>query len=167
MEKPTEIEVSEEMAQLANEELWLQQYDLLVGRSKEELDVLNKKVLKKLDWRFLVTITAMLLMNYLDRINVSNARLAGFQKDAHMTDVEWSAGISLFYVGYIISQVPANVIIAKGQPRYLLPLVMLGWSCVTTSMAAIKSPAGFMVCRFLVGLTEVSNVTVSCSEHHR
>lgn len=95
--------------------------------------------------------------SYLDRINVSNARLAGMQEDAHMTDVQWSAGISLFYVGYIISQVPANVIIAKGKPRILLPCVMLAWSCVTISMPAIRSPAGFMVCRFLVGLTEGSN----------
>ena len=154
IEKP-QVEAFEDV-QIANEELWLQQYELLSGKSKEELDALNKKVVKKLDWRFLVTITAMLLMNYLDRINVSNARLAGFQEDGNMTDVEWSAGISLFYVGYIISQVPANVIMAKGQPRFLLPACMLGWSAVTTSMVAIKSPAGFMICRFLVGLTEVS-----------
>ncbi|KAK5056531.1 hypothetical protein LTR84_012062 [Exophiala bonariae] len=132
----------------------LQGYDLLVGKSKEDLDKLNKKVVKKLYWRFLVTITAMLLMNYLDRINVSNARLAGMQEDAGMTDVQWSAGISLFYVGYIISQVPANIIIAKGSPRILLPCIMLGWSCVTISMPAIKSPVGFVLCRFLVGLTE-------------
>jgi MFS family permease len=71
-----------------------------------------------------------------------------------MTDVQWSAGISLFYVGYIISQVPANVVIAKGKPRVLLPCVMLGWSCVTISMPAISAPWGFMLCRFLVGLTE-------------
>ena len=36
---------------------------------------------------------------------MSNARLAGMQEDLGMSDVEWSAGISLFYVGYIISQV--------------------------------------------------------------
>lgn len=71
-----------------------------------------------------------------------------------MTDVQWSAGISLFYVGYIISQVPANVIIAKGKPRVLLPCVMLGWSFVTICMPAVKSAWGFMLCRFLVGLTE-------------
>ena len=76
------------------------------------------------------------------------------QEDIGMTDVEWSAGISLFYVGYIISQVPANVIIAKGKPRVLLPAVMLAWSCVTISMPAITAPWGFMFCRFLVGLTE-------------
>lgn len=71
-----------------------------------------------------------------------------------MTDVEWSAGISLFYVGYIISQIPANVIIAKGKPRWLLPACMLGWSAVTISMPGMKSSWSFMLCRFLVGVTE-------------
>ncbi|KPI37705.1 putative transporter [Cyphellophora attinorum] len=153
MDKEADVEVVESI-QAANEELWLQQYDLLAGKSKQELAALNKKVVKKLDWRFLTTITMMLLMNYLDRINVSNARLAGMQEDFHMSDVEWSAGISLFYVGYIISQVPANVIIAKGKPRVLLPTVMLGWSVLTISMPAVKSAWGFMLCRFLVGVFE-------------
>ncbi|KAL8386791.1 hypothetical protein RB595_010385 [Gaeumannomyces hyphopodioides] len=99
-------------------------------------------------------VTAMLLMNYLDRINVSNARLAGMQKDLHMTDVQWSAGISLFYVGYIISQIPANVVMAKGRPRLLLPCCMLAWSVPTIVMPLVTSPAGFMVCRFFVGLAE-------------
>jgi MFS family permease len=95
-------------------------------------------------------------LSYLDRINVSNARLAGMQDDCGMTDVEWSAGISLFYVGYIISQVPANVIIAKGKPKVLMPCIMLAWSAVTIAMPAVSSPAGFMVCRFLVGIAEGS-----------
>jgi hypothetical protein len=84
----------------------LQRYELLKDKDEVELEKLNKSVLKKLDWKFLPCVTAMLLMNYLDRINVSNARLAGMQEDCHMTDVQWSAGISLFYVGYIIGQVP-------------------------------------------------------------
>jgi sugar phosphate permease len=83
--------------------------------------------------------------SYLDRINVSNARLAGMQEDCNMTDVEWSAGISLFYVGYIISQIPANVIIAKGKPRVLLPCCMLAWSAVTICMPAMNSPWSFML----------------------
>ena len=41
------------------------------------------------------------------------------QHDLHMSDTEWSAGISMFYVGYIISQVPANVILAKGNPHFV------------------------------------------------
>ncbi|KAK8060103.1 hypothetical protein PG996_010033 [Apiospora saccharicola] len=76
------------------------------------------------------------------------------QRDCHMTDVQWSAGISLFYVGYIISQVPANTMVAKGKPQYLMPCFMLACSAVTISMTALNSAWGFMLCRFLVGVTE-------------
>ena len=88
------------------------------------------------------------------------------QEDLGMTDIEWSAGISLFYVGYLISQVPANVIMAKGSPRILFPICMLGWSFVTIAMPAMKSPWSFMLCRFLVGFTEgpsVPLVSLLCS----
>ncbi|KAG9666978.1 major facilitator superfamily transporter, partial [Aureobasidium melanogenum] len=136
------------------ESTYLEGFPLLREKSDEELAILNKKVLKKLDWKFLPCITAMLLMNYLDRINVSNARLAGMQADLGMNDVMWSTGISMFYVGYIISQIPANVIIAKGNPRILLPCCMLAWSAVTICMPAMKSGWSFCVCRFLVGFTE-------------
>lgn len=46
--------------------------------------------------------------SYLDRINVSNARLAGMQEDCGMDDTTWSAGISTFYVGYMVGQLPGN-----------------------------------------------------------
>ena len=71
-----------------------------------------------------------------------------------MTDTEWSAGISLFYVGYIIAEVPGNVIIAKGKPRIIMPLCMLAWSAVTLRMMGMRSAWSFMLCRFLVGLAE-------------
>lgn len=57
-------------------------------------------------------------------------------------------------MGYIISQIPANIIIAKGSPRLLLPLCMLGWSIVTICMPAVSRGWGFMLCRFTIGLTE-------------
>jgi hypothetical protein len=55
----------------------------------------------------------MFLMNYLDRINVSNARIAGLQEDLGMTDTIWSAGISTFYVGYLVGQLPGNLWLAR------------------------------------------------------
>jgi hypothetical protein len=76
------------------------------------------------------------------------------QKDIGMSDVEWSAGISLFYVGYIAAQLPITVIVSKYSPRIILPVVMLGWSCVTIAMPAVTRPWGFLLCRFLVGFTE-------------
>jgi hypothetical protein len=46
------------------EQLYLERFPLLQGKSEEELVALNKKLLKKLDYRFLPTVTMMLLMGY-------------------------------------------------------------------------------------------------------
>lgn len=60
-----------ERAQVAEADLYLQHFDLLAGKSKEELDKLNKKVLSKLDWKFLLCITAMLLMKWVSAFPLS------------------------------------------------------------------------------------------------
>jgi MFS family permease len=92
--------------------------------------------------------------SYLDRINVSNARLAGLQSDLHMDDTVWNTGISSFYIGYLLGQLPGNLLLAKVSPRWFLPTVMLAWSVCTICMPAATSGVGFIICRFLVGLTE-------------
>ena len=76
-------------------------------------------------------------LSYLDRINVSNARLAGLQEDLHMSDTIWNAGISTFYVGYLIGQLPGNLWLAKANPSRLLPGIMLAWSVATICMPAM------------------------------
>ena len=133
---------------------YLHLYPLLADKTIEERKLIEKKLKFKLDYVFLPVVTTMLLMGYLDRINVANARLAGMQDDLGMSDTMWSAGISLFYVGYIISQLPATVYLAKGLPRYQMPLYVAAWSVVTTCMAAMSTGWSFLVCRFMVGLAE-------------
>jgi MFS family permease len=76
------------------------------------------------------------------------------QDDLGMSDTMWSAGISLFYVGYIISQLPATVLLAKGKPQWQLPLYVFLWSATTMCMAAMTSGWSFLVARFFVGLAE-------------
>lgn len=129
-------------------------YPLLAEKTPEERKEIEKRLKRKLDYVFLPVMTLMLLMGYLDRINVANARLAGMQDDLGMSDTMWSAGISLFYVGYIISQLPATVYLAKGLPRYQMPFYVAAWSVVTACMAAMSTGWSFLVCRFMVGLAE-------------
>ncbi|KAH8722354.1 MFS transporter [Phaeosphaeriaceae sp. PMI808] len=129
-------------------------FETLRDLSEEQMTALNKKLVSKLDWRLMPCITLMFLMNYLDRINVSNARLAGLQKDLHMNDTMWNTGISTFYVGYLIGQLPGNLWLAKADPRWLLPSMMMAWSIGTICMPAMTSGAGFAVCRFFIGLAE-------------
>lgn len=92
--------------------------------------------------------------SYLDRINVSNARLAGLQKDLKMSDTVWNAGISTFYVGYLLGQLPGNLWLAKARPSILLPSIMLAWSVATICMPAMSNGIGFCMVRFVIGLCE-------------
>ncbi|GKU12075.1 unnamed protein product, partial [Fusarium langsethiae] len=106
-------------------------FPLLRDLSETQMAALNKSVLRKVDWHMMPCVTLMFLMNYLDRINVSNARLAGLQEDLGMSDTIWNTGISTFYVGYLIGQLPGNLIMAKTNPKLFLPTVMLMWSAGT------------------------------------
>ncbi|PGH03226.1 hypothetical protein AJ79_07421 [Helicocarpus griseus UAMH5409] len=129
-------------------------FELLVDLTNEEMEVLNKRVVSKLDWRMMPCVTLMFLMNYLDRINVSNARLAGLQSDLKMSDTVWNAGISTFYIGYLLAQLPGNMILAKTNPRLFLPGMMLLWSIGTICMPAMTNGPGFCLVRFYIGVTE-------------
>ncbi|KAL4959777.1 major facilitator superfamily domain-containing protein [Aspergillus stella-maris] len=129
-------------------------FDLLRDLTPEQIEALNKRVLRRIDWHMMPCVTLMFLMNYLDRINVSNARLAGLQEDLNMSDTVWSAGISTFYVGYLVGQLPGNMIMAKTNPQWFLPITMLLWSSGTICMPAMTNGAGFCAVRFFIGLTE-------------
>ncbi|KAH9228125.1 hypothetical protein K456DRAFT_1729408 [Colletotrichum gloeosporioides 23] len=116
-------------------------FDLLRDLSNAEMEQLNKSVVKKVDC-------------YLDRINVYNARLAGMQEDLHMSDTMWNLGISTFYIGYLIGQLPGNLWLAKSNPRWFLPSIMLLWGSATICTPALKNGASFAALRFLTGLCE-------------
>lgn len=57
----------------------------LQGMTAEELADLEVKVRRKIDFRLLPMIVLMYILNYLDRNNISSAKLAGLSKDLHLT----------------------------------------------------------------------------------
>ncbi|KAI1252871.1 hypothetical protein MGN70_005077 [Eutypa lata] len=110
-----------------------QRFETLRELSEGQMTDLNIRARKIIDWRMMPCITVI----YMDRINVSNARLAGMQKDCGMDDTTWSAGISTFYVGYMVGQLPGNA-----------------WSVYTIYTVAIHNGVDFCIIRFLTGLFE-------------
>lgn len=86
--------------------------------------------------------------SYLDRINVSNARIGGMQDDLNMSDTMWNLGISTFYIGYLVGQLPGNLWLAKTNPRWFLPSTMVAWGAATICTPALtkyaNNPGGLM-----------------------
>ena len=73
----------------------------------------------------------MYWLNYLDRNAITLARLNGFQKDLGLTSAQYSTSISILFVGYILGQIPSNMIITRVRPSWYMGICMMGWAVVS------------------------------------
>ncbi|GAM43680.1 allantoate permease [Talaromyces pinophilus] len=85
----------------------------LQGLPSEELEALNKKLVRKLDFFILPVIGILYILNYIDRQNLSAAKLQGITEDLHMTTQQFATAVSILFVGYLPFQIPSNLIISK------------------------------------------------------
>lgn len=82
------------------------------SHSPERLDledaakVDDKALMRKIDIRLLPGVTLLYLMSFLDRSNVSNARIEGLTEDTNMTGNQYLTGLTLFFIGYVLFEIP-------------------------------------------------------------
>ncbi|KAI9780929.1 MAG: hypothetical protein M1816_002621 [Peltula sp. TS41687] len=126
-----------------------------LGSSTSSSDAIDEqKLVRKIDWRIVPGVVLLYLLSFLDRSNVANARIEGLVEDLHMTGNQYLTGLTLFFVGYILFEVPCNIVLKRTSPRFWLPTLTLAWAVVTTLQALTQSLAGFFVVRFFLGVTE-------------
>ncbi|CDR41318.1 CYFA0S07e00650g1_1 [Cyberlindnera fabianii] len=63
-----------------------------------------------------------------------------------------STASALYYVGYIIFDVPMNMIMTKLAPQAWLSRIVISVGLVYTCYAALQNPAGIIVIRFISGV---------------
>lgn len=63
-------------------------------------------------------------------------------------------GTSIWTVGYVIGQLPSNLLLTRVSPRWVIPLLHVGWDIATIATSAVKSYKALYALRFLVGLFE-------------
>lgn len=92
--------------------------------------------------------------NHADCDQIATARLGNFEKDIGLVGTQYNTIISVFFVGYILIQVPTNMILNKMRPSIFLPVVMCCWAVVSASTGAVQNYKGAVVLRFLLGFVE-------------
>ncbi|KAK4994559.1 hypothetical protein LTR60_007994, partial [Cryomyces antarcticus] len=117
----------------------------------------EKALLRKIDLRLLPMIILMYIMNYLDRNNIAAARLAGLQDELKLTSVQYQTSVSILFVGYILMQIPSNLLLNKiGMPAIYLPSCMIVWGTISAATAGIHSYGGLVTVRFFLGFVEAA-----------
>lgn len=114
---------------------------------------LEGRVAGKIAWRILPFLAVLYVVSYLDRVNVSFAALT-MNADLGMSATLYGWGAGIFFFGYLLFQVPSNLLLERFGPRRWIAAIMLAWGAVSVAMGAIDSPWSFMAARFLLGLAE-------------
>jgi len=131
--------------------------DILRPLTDEELKKLERKLVKKLDWHLLLPLTVMYFMNFLDRTSITTAKVAGLQKDLRLRGTQYTAALTICYLGYLLSQIPSNILVAKfRKPAVYLSCCMATWGVISALTGMVHSFAALLVCRFSLGLVEAA-----------
>jgi MFS family permease len=108
---------------------------------------------RKVALRLVPFLCVCYLAAYLDRVNV------GFAKLNMLADLGWSntvygLGAGIFFLGYVIFEVPSNILLHKVGAKVWIARIMLTWGLLGGAMAFVTTPTQFYVLRFLLGVAE-------------
>ncbi|KAF4466485.1 allantoate permease [Fusarium albosuccineum] len=114
----------------------------------------EKKLVRKIDLYILPMMWIMYLLSYMDRTNIGNAKIAGMDKDLNLDSNKYSIVLVVFFVGYVVFEVPSNMILTRTRPSRYLPGIMFAWGAVTIGMAFTPSYEALIGLRILMGTLE-------------
>ncbi|CAG8244986.1 unnamed protein product [Penicillium olsonii] len=115
---------------------------------------LTRRIMLKLDTRILPMLALLFLCSFLDRTNVGNAKIIGLEEDLSITDHQYDVGLAVFYLTYICSELPSNLVLKKASPKLWLPFLTAVWGIITMCLGFVQNYAGFVAVRALLGVAE-------------
>jgi D-galactonate transporter len=117
--------------------------------SASTLDALYSKIA----WKIMPLLIVCYLFAYLDRVNVGFAKLQ-MLSDLGMSDAAYGFGAGIFFIGYLIFEVPSNLLMMRIGAKKTLCRIMVLWGLISMCMAFVHTPTQFYIARFLLGLAE-------------
>lgn len=103
--------------------------------------------------RLIPFLMLLYVIAYVDRANISVAALQ-MNADLGLTARMYGWGAGVFYISYIIFEVPSNVILARVGARRWIARIMVTWGIVACGMAFIQNAAQLYTMRLLLGAAE-------------
>ena len=108
---------------------------------------------RKVAWRLLPLLLAVYVVAYLDRANVSFAKLR-MAKDLDFGDDVFGWGFGLFFAGYMFLEIPGALLVEHWSARKWFARILMTWGFCSMGMALVETPEQFYLARFLLGVAE-------------
>ncbi|KAI1760245.1 putative MFS transporter [Hypoxylon sp. FL1150] len=120
-----------------------------------ELDQLaERKLRNKIDRMVVPTVALLYLFCFIDRANIGNARLAGLEDDLGMSGNDYNVLLSIFYISYIVFEIPSNLACKWIGPGWFIPFMSFGFGVCSLGTAFVHDLPSACGVRFLLGVFE-------------
>ena len=119
----------------------------------EVMSLTERELMRRMIIRLMPIVTFIYLIAIIDRSNIGFAKLQMAQ-DLHMSEAVYGFGASLFFIGYLVFEIPSTLAVHHFGARGWLARIMLSWGIVTILLAFAYSTSTFYILRLLLGIAE-------------
>lgn len=114
---------------------------------------LEQRVVRKVARRLIPFLAVLYFVNYLDRTNIGFAKLT-MSEELGMTVTMFGLASGLFFIGYLVFEVPSNLALHRFGARMWIARIMLTWGILAAAMAFVPNVGSLYVLRILLGIAE-------------
>ena len=118
-----------------------------------QADSIPIRARRRVMWRLMPYLFLLYGIAYLDRVNVSYAALQ-MKGDLRFSDDVLGFGAGIFFIGYILLEIPGSILVEKWSARGWMARIMISWGIVAMLMGAVHTKNQFYAMRFLLGVAE-------------
>lgn len=116
-------------------------------------DAVSRRTWRKIGMRIIPLIGVAYVMSYIDRANLGYVA-SPMSRDLHINSSQLGLAAGLFFIGYILVEVPSNLALRRFGARKWITRILVTWGLVTAATAAVNSAATLYLARLLLGFAE-------------
>lgn len=111
-------------------------------------------VFRKVSWRLLPFLFLLYVINLIDRTNIGMTRLQMVDRQNILSEEAYALGAGIFYIGYLLFEVPSNLILLRMGARAWIARILVSWGFISAAMMFVSGPWSFGILRVLLGVAE-------------
>lgn len=122
--------------------------------TKEDPAPNEATIFRKVSLRLLPFLFLLYVINLIDRTNIGIARLQMVDEQSILDEEAYALGAGIFYFGYLLFEVPSNLIQRRIGARAWIARILVSWGLISSAMMFVTGPWSFALLRVLLGVAE-------------
>jgi MFS transporter, ACS family, tartrate transporter len=118
-----------------------------------ESSITERETMRRVTLRIVPFLMLCYFIAFVDRVNAGFAALQ-MNHDIGLSAGAFGLGGGLFYIAYVVCEVPSNLAMQKVGAKLWIARIMISWGVVSACMALVAGPYSFYAVRLLLGAAE-------------